>query len=250
MARHKEVSFLRRLAMTSSFQRYALAVVGILACGAALPASGLGDVERGARAFSQCAACHSIEPGRHMTGPSLADVWGRKAGLSAHFLRYSHALKRSGVSWNADTLDKWLADPAEFIPGNDMNFGGIKDKSTRQDLIAYLQAASQGKAPSPQGSGMMGMMGGSIRMPNLKRADASDQVKEIRYCGDTYFVTTMTGRQIKLWEFNLRLKTDSSDDGPTRGRPVLLGAGMRGDRASIVFSAPDEISAFIKRRCE
>jgi cytochrome c len=82
------------------------------------------------------------------------------------------------------------------------------------------------------------MMGGG-RMPNLKRAEASDQIKEIRDFRDTYFVTTMTGQLDKIWEFNLRFKTDSSDNGPRPGRPDILGAGMRGDRASIVFSAPN-----------
>jgi cytochrome c len=224
-----------------------LSLLAILAWSVTLPASGAGDPQRGARAFAQCMACHSTEPEHHMTGPSLADVWGRKAGGATGFLRYSDALKHSGITWNADTLDKWLAAPAQFIPGNQMAFGGIKDGETRRDLVAFLQAVSEGKAPpvGTQGEGMMG----SWRMPNLKRAKASDQIKEIRHCRDTYFVTTMTGQVDKIWEFNLRFKTDSSDNGPRPGRPVILGAGMRGDRASIVFSAPNEISAFIRQGC-
>ncbi len=39
-----------------------------------------GDPHRGAQLFQQSAACHSVEPGGHLTGPSLACVWGRKAG--------------------------------------------------------------------------------------------------------------------------------------------------------------------------
>jgi len=54
----------------------------------------------------------------------------------------------------------------------------------------------------------------------------------------------------RVWEFNLRLKTDASALGPPPGKPVIVGAGMQGDRASIVFSSPDEISSFIKESCE
>ncbi|OFW31048.1 MAG: hypothetical protein A3H97_06535 [Acidobacteria bacterium RIFCSPLOWO2_02_FULL_65_29] len=36
-----------------------------------------GDVQRGARAFRMCLACHSLEPGRHMTGPSLDKLFAR-----------------------------------------------------------------------------------------------------------------------------------------------------------------------------
>ena len=53
----------------------------------------------------------------------------------------------------------------------------------------------------------------------------------------------------KVWEYNLRLKTDSSDLGPHAGKPVIIGAGMQGDRASIVFAAPGEISRFICETC-
>ena len=50
-----------------------------------------GDVDRGRSDFRACAACHSLEPGRNMTGPSLADLWGRKAGSLASFER-DHSL--------------------------------------------------------------------------------------------------------------------------------------------------------------
>ena len=54
----------------------------------------------------------------------------------------------------------------------------------------------------------------------------------------------------KAWEFNLRFKTDSSDVGPEPGNPVIIGAGMQGDRASVVFASPGEISSFIKQSCD
>ena len=66
--------------------------------------------------------------------------------------------------------------------------------------------------------------------------------------GDVH-VTTEDGRTIPFWEFNLRFKTDSGRVGPSPGKPVLLQAGMQGDRASIVFSSPAEISRLIEERC-
>src|SRR5437588_2456350 len=74
-----------------------------------------GDAARGRRFFGACAACHSLEADRNMTGPSLAGVWGRHAGGLSSFERYSPALKSSAVVWNDQTLDEWLKDPAHFI---------------------------------------------------------------------------------------------------------------------------------------
>ena len=53
----------------------------------------------------------------------------------------------------------------------------------------------------------------------------------------------------EFWERNLRFKTDSSNEGPQKGAPAIVGAGMMGDRASLVFAAPAEISAWIDSQC-
>jgi cytochrome c len=52
-----------------------------------------------------------------------------------------------------------------------------------------------------------------------------------------------------FWERNLRFKTDSSGDGPEKNAPAMLAAGMVGDRASVIFAGPQDISAWIKRGC-
>lgn len=211
-------------------------------------ADATGDAERGAADFRICMACHSVEPGQHRTGPSLAGVRGRKAGSVQGFMRYSDALKNSGVTWNEQTLDKWLQDPGRFIARNDMAFPGIKERRAREDVIAYLMAVSDGKAPSmPSEQG--GMMGRGA-MSDLKQIDAEAEVKSIRHCRDTYFVTTADGKTHKIWEFNLRFKTDSSAKGPHPGRPMVAGVSMRGDRVAVVFSGPAEFGGFINERCE
>jgi len=220
--------------MTHSNHYACLPLIAALVAGAA---SAAGDEKRGALAFRQCSACHSIEAGEHQTGPSLAHVFGRKAGTATGFQRYSDALKRSGVTWNEATLDKWLAAPDRFIPGNSMTFPGVRDPQARQDLIAYLKA---------EGGGMAAMR---ARRLDLKAAPPEGQVTSIRYCGDTYTVDTADGKSQKIWEFNLRFKSDSSKLGPAPGNPIVVGAGMQGDRASIVFSSPGEISATVKQSC-
>jgi cytochrome c len=216
-------------------------------------ANAAGDPGRGARAFQACMACHSVKPGEHMTGPSLSNVWNRKAGTTEGFSRYSPALKGANVVWNETSLDKWLTDPQQFIPGTSMTFPGIRNAQDRADVIAYLKAVSENKAPAiPQRGGMMGggMMGMQNTRPNLKNTPPEGQVTALSYCGDTYIVKTANGKTDKVWEFNLRFKTDSSQNGPLPGKPVIIiGAGMQGDRASVVFAAPGEISAFIRQAC-
>lgn len=129
-----------------------------------------------------------------------------------------------------------------------MTFPGLRESQARQDVIAYLQAVSEGHAPSPQGRGGM-PMGMQSPKEDLKRAPSEGQVTSITHCKDTYTVTTADGKVNKVWDFNLRIKTDASDLGPPPGKPVIVGSGMQGDRASVVFASPGEISRFIAERC-
>jgi cytochrome c len=209
-----------------------------------------GDSTRGQRDFRACAPCHSLEPDRNMTGPSLADLWGRKAGSLPSFERYSDALKASGIIWDDRSLDGWLTDPPAMVPDNEMPFAGIKDAAVRADLLAFLKDASKPGAPqqTAQQGGMGGMMGGGADQ-NLKKPEPGVQVKAITYCHDTYRVTTGDGKTRAFWERNLRFKTDSSKDGPEKGAPAIMPAGMMGDRASVIFAAPEEITKMIEPRC-
>jgi cytochrome c len=92
---------------------------------------------------------------------------------------------------------------------------------------------------------MGGMMMGGGQVPNLKKLDPEDRVKSIAHCGDTCKVATADGKIRDFWERNLRFKTDVSDEGPQKGAPALVGAGMMGDRADVIFAGPEEISGFI-----
>jgi cytochrome c len=211
-----------------------------------------GNAARGERMYRACIACHSLESNRNLTGPSLAEIWNRKAGSLASFPRYSPALRSSGIIWTDDTLDEWIKDPQHFIPGNTMTFPGMKDARQRADLLAFLKEATQpGRAPkAAQGGNQMGgmMMGGGA-VPNLKTLDPQERVRSINHCGDTYKVATADGKVRDFWERNLRFKTDVSDDGPQKGAPAIVGAGMMGDRADVIFAGPEEISGFIASAC-
>jgi len=216
-----------------------------------------GNAIRGQRLFGACAACHSLQADKNMTGPSLAEIWNRRAGTLKSFSRYSDALKSADVIWNDATLNEWIKDPQHVVPGNNMTFQGIKDDQPRADLLAFLKRATQKDAAqtAQQGSGMGnmgGMMGGMMgggQAPNLKKLYSAQRVQTVTHCKDTYTVTTANGQSRQFWERNLRLKTDASEEGPEKNAPALVDAGMMGDRADIIFADPSEISPFIAPNC-
>lgn len=226
------------------------AVIALAVAGGGAAAGPQGHAQQGVRLFGACAACHSLTPDQNMTGPSLAGVWGREAGTLASFERYSPALKTSGVVWDEATLDKWLESPSRFIPDNHMTFAGIPNAQQRADVIAFLKEASSGHSPAAGGraGGMMGGMGSPLK--DLKKLGPDRQVRAIRLCHDNYVVTTADGKTADFWEPNLRFETDSSGLGPPAGTPVIMPAGMMGDRASVIFATPAEISALINTQCQ
>ena len=88
-----------------------------------------------------------MEPGKNILGPSLANVLGRKAGSEPAY-NYSPAMKQANITWDAKTLDAYLADPAKTVPGNKMPFPGLKTEHDRNDVIAFL-ASSGANGPAP-----------------------------------------------------------------------------------------------------
>src|SRR5712691_8515185 len=96
------------------------------------------DVEAGKTAFKKCALCHTTEAGKNKVGPSLFGVVGRKSA-SLDGYNYSEAMKKFDHTWDAQTLDSYLADPRAVVPGTKMIYPGIKDKAERDDVIAYLE---------------------------------------------------------------------------------------------------------------
>lgn len=95
-----------------------------------------GEAARGKIVFEKrCTGCHAMNADRE--GPSLAGVFGRKAGSVAGF-DYSPGLRSSGVTWNEATLEKWLRDPDMVVPDTKMDFH-VPKAQERADLIAYFK---------------------------------------------------------------------------------------------------------------
>lgn len=232
--------------------KYTLAVVAAIVASVVLNrAHADGNPQRGAMVYGACASCHSLEPGLHLTGPSLAGLWGKKAASVADFPRYSEALKKRDFVWDETTLYAWLADPNAFVPGTYMTFRGIPDDKARSDLIAFLRLAlvpdgaklvvAQRLIPADEARG---------QAPEaLEAAGPEARVTSIRHCHNSFFVVTADGKERPLWELNLRIKVDSSATGPKGGKPVLIPAGGQGDRMSVVFSTPAEIGRVIEEKC-
>jgi cytochrome c len=86
----------------------------------------------------RCGGCHALD--RDKEGPRLAGVYGRLAG-SVDSFDYSEALKESGVIWNDESLNKWLTDPDQFLPNNNMAFH-LEKPGERRDIIDYLKKSS------------------------------------------------------------------------------------------------------------
>ena len=119
----------------------------VIGCAAALLASARaaqpqGDAARGEKRFEECASCHSLAAGENGIGPTLKGVFNRMAGTVEDF-RYSPAMQASGITWTAETLDRFLADPQNMVPGNRMAYAGMPDAAERADLISYLQNATK-----------------------------------------------------------------------------------------------------------
>ena len=144
-----------------------------------MPATG--DAASGRLVFRKCQACHSIESGKNMLGPSLAGIIGRKAGTEAGY-NYSPAMKSADIVWNPQTLDQYLTDPAKVVPGNKMPFPGLKTDHDRADVIAYLAAGAGGTAAAqPAGCGRTHTTAGSVPGGASRTGPDSTYIPDARY---------------------------------------------------------------------
>ena len=104
-----------------------------------LPSSKAQNPENGKELFEKrCSGCHALDKDKE--GPRLRGVYGRTSGSVPSF-QYSNALKSAHITWDAASLDKWLADPEKLVPDNDMAFQLVRAEE-RADIIAYLKKLS------------------------------------------------------------------------------------------------------------
>lgn len=88
--------------------------------------------------FAQCATCHGVVPDARGIGPSLAGVFGAKAGHVPDYA-YSEAMQSSGLVWNENALNAYLDNPQTTVPGTKMSYRGLKDAEQRAEIIEYLK---------------------------------------------------------------------------------------------------------------
>ena len=122
------------------FKTLSIAVTAVLVT--LSPALAAGDAENGKRVFNKCKACHVANEEKNRIGPHLVGLFGRTAG-SVEKYRYSKSMKDSGIVWNAETLDAYLANPRQYVKGTRMAFPGLKKASDRDDVSGYLREVTK-----------------------------------------------------------------------------------------------------------
>jgi len=108
-----------------------------LACISFLPATSM--AADGAKLFKKnCKKCHSMKPGKHAIGPSLAGIIGKKAGQQ-DFKKYK-ALKGSDIVWDEANLSAWIENPKKFIGKATTMVVKVKKPKDRAAIIEYMKA--------------------------------------------------------------------------------------------------------------
>ncbi len=137
----------------------AMVLVFSVLCGSATlarAAEAAGDPDQGMAVFKKCAVCHTLEPGKHKVGPSLAGLFGRPAG-SVQGYKYSEDMTAAGAAglvWSQDTLSSYIKKdgikgPKTYIgevigkarAKIKMAFPGLSKDEDIENLIAYLTAS-------------------------------------------------------------------------------------------------------------
>ena len=89
---------------------------------------------------NSCRTCHTLDAGDNRLGPTLHGIVGSKAGASPAY-PFSDAMRKSGLTWDEATLDRFIADPQAVVPGNNMKpYGGMASADDRAKIVAFLKA--------------------------------------------------------------------------------------------------------------
>jgi glucose/arabinose dehydrogenase len=118
----------------------------LLSVAATAPATAADAVAGKATFKQQCALCHTAEPGDNggAQGPDLSGVFGRKAASDPRF-SYTTAMKGSGLTWDAATLERFLASPTTMVPGSSMVIP-VAQAADRENVVAYFQSVRSASA--------------------------------------------------------------------------------------------------------
>lgn len=119
--------------------RAAAGIVAALMAALGTSCASAQDID-GETAFNNaCRTCHTTRAGDNRLGPHLAGIVGRKAG-SVDDYSYSAAMKGAGLTWDAATLDTFIAKPDAVVQGNNMKpYPGIDDAAQRKAIVEFLK---------------------------------------------------------------------------------------------------------------
>jgi cytochrome c len=89
-----------------------------------------------------CRTCHTLKEGDNRLGPNLNRIIDRKAGALPDY-GYSSAMRSGHLIWDRSTLDRFIANPDQVVPGHTMQpYGGLASPEERIRIIDYLEAAA------------------------------------------------------------------------------------------------------------
>ena len=90
-----------------------------------------------------CRTCHTLREGDNRLGPNLNGIIGRKAGSLSGY-GYSEAMKKADLVWDKATLDRFIANPDQVVPGHNMKpYGGMASSDDRATIVAFLEAGGR-----------------------------------------------------------------------------------------------------------
>jgi cytochrome c len=120
----------------------AIAVVSVIPVPQAVAEDAVDPAIAGRKLFNVCRACHTIDAdAENGLGPNLFGVVGAKAASNPDF-DYSPALKKSGIVWTEENIEKWITSPKALVPGTKMAYVGMQKPEDRAAVLAYLKKMS------------------------------------------------------------------------------------------------------------
>jgi cytochrome c len=141
-------TFAEELNVMQTYARVALSSVALVLLCAGVPPTRAGDASTsgasGQAPFNNnCRTCHSTKEGDNRLGPSLSNIVGAKAAARSGYANYSQAMRTAGITWDEQTLDRFIANPESVVPNNNMKpFKGVPDAAARKAIIEYLKAGA------------------------------------------------------------------------------------------------------------
>ncbi len=92
----------------------------------------------------KCSICHTLTPdSANRAGPTLHNIFGRRIATLPGY-PYSPELKTLDIVWTPETISKLFElGPDKFTPGSKMPLQVMSNPAERDDLIAFLQRATQ-----------------------------------------------------------------------------------------------------------